>query len=346
MGAAELEPFRADLQNLGAARAEVRSEGRTIEIEGRILKGHIVVTLRDVSALRRLERDLRALERMESVGHLTASLVHDFNNLLSPIAFLSACLEADLPKGTAQEMAQDIRQGAEKAAELARQTLRGARHRTPRTDTVDVVTAVREIRPLVARVVGSEIEVQVCAIASVEAVSIDRERLEHALINLAANARDAMPAGGRLTLTVKSVTLGERVSAGGLPGRPEAKEHLFEPFFTTKEPGRGTGLGLAAVKRFVDEAGGASPSKAKRGAARPSRCTFRSSRAAAGGSCGRVARQGRPRSGYRRPTPDWLPTRTMRPPAKSTSSMSSRYGGACGVSSACSDLFVASNTKR
>jgi signal transduction histidine kinase len=271
----ELEAFRSDLEHLGVASFELRFEGRDVEIEGRVSDGYTVVSLRDVTVARRLERDLRALERMHSLAHLTASLVHDFNNLLTPMACLGSVLEADLPAGPAREMARDIRVGTEKAAELARQTLVWARHRPSSTDSVDVVGAVRDLRPLLARVAGAEVDVEVHLSTGVEAASVDRERLEHALINLAANARDAMPSGGRLSVTVKTVSFGsdlggEAAPDGASPGayvavfvsdtglgmKPEVKERLFELFFTTKEPGRGTGLGLAAVKRFVDESAG------------------------------------------------------------------------------------------
>jgi len=271
----ELAPFRSDLEHLGAARIEVRVEGRDLEIEGRVSGGHTVLTLRDVTDARRLERDVRSLERMHSLAHLTASLVHDFNNLLTPMACLASCLEAELPPGGQQEMAKDIRLSAEKAAELARQTLVWARHRPSPADSVDVAAALRDLRPLLARVVGAEIDVEVRVSAGVEAASVDRERLEHALINLAANARDAMPSGGRLNVAVKTVTSGSDaggevppdgappgayvaifVSDTGLGMKPEVKARLFELFFTTKEPGRGTGLGLTAVKRFVDESSG------------------------------------------------------------------------------------------
>jgi signal transduction histidine kinase len=271
----ELETFRSDLEHLGVARAELSFEGRDLDIEGRVSDGYTVLSLRDVSDARRLERDVRSLERMHSLAHLTASLVHDFNNLLTPMACLASCLEEDLPPGREQEMARDIRAGAEKAAELARQTLVWARHRPSRTDSVDVAATVRDLRPLLARVAGAEIDVEVRLSGGVEAASVDRERLEHALINLTANARDAMPSGGRLSVAVKAVSfggdrVGEEPPDGAPPGsyvavflsdtgtgmKPEVKERLFELFFTTKEPGRGTGLGLTAVKRFVDESDG------------------------------------------------------------------------------------------
>jgi CheY-like chemotaxis protein len=223
---------------------------------------------------RRLERELRAFERLGSVAHLTATLVHDINNLLTPIACCSASLEVELAShATAQAMARDIRTAAERAAELTRKTLRWARHEPSRIEAIDIGAVLAEIESLVARVVGAEVEVHVLAPSNLGAASLDRERLEHALLNLAANARDAMPAGGRLTLAARTHSLGEaeaaalenaqrgeyvavHVSDTGHGMKPEVKERLFEPLFTTKEAGRGTGLGLAAVKRFVDESGG------------------------------------------------------------------------------------------
>lgn len=123
--ALELALFREEIASRGRSQAEVQMDGRSLSIWGLAHDGQRVVILRDVTDARRAEAELRSLQRVESVGHLTASLVHDFNNLLTPIACMSACLEADLPEDSrVGEMARDIRIAGERAAALARQVLK------------------------------------------------------------------------------------------------------------------------------------------------------------------------------------------------------------------------------
>jgi signal transduction histidine kinase/CheY-like chemotaxis protein len=269
----EFEPFWETLRASGAAHAEPVLGGRTIEVDGHVHGEHFVVTLRDVTDRRRLEREVRALRRLESMGHFTAGLVHDFNNLLTPIACLSACLENELPaRGAQHEMARDIRAAAEKCAGLARQVMRWVGRQPVHGEALDLGAVLVEMQPLLERVAGAEIRIQLAVPGSVGAASVDRERLEHALLNLVANARDAMPLGGRITLSATTVSFDDdaRAPDGVRPGayvaihvvdtgvgmKPEVKERLFEQLFTTKEPGRGTGLGLTTVKQFVVESGG------------------------------------------------------------------------------------------
>jgi CheY-like chemotaxis protein len=138
---------------------------------------------------------------------------------------------------------------------------------------IDPGAVLAELKPLLERVVGAEVEVQVTAPTDAVAASLERERFEHALLNLAANARDAMPSGGRLTLSATRVSFEEdevsaidgagagayvaiRVSDTGVGMTREVRERIFQPFFTTKEAGHGTGLGLEAVRRFVADSGG------------------------------------------------------------------------------------------
>jgi signal transduction histidine kinase/CheY-like chemotaxis protein len=273
-GAFELEQFGGQLNTVGRAYAEICVDGRTMAIDGRSLGAGSVIHVRDLTERRRLETELASLRRLESIGHFTTNLVHDLNNLLTPIACLSGCLEAELPPaGAAHEMVRDIRSAAEKAAELARQTLRWVRRVPALSETLDVGAVVSELAPIVERVVGTEVRVRTMAATNSGAVSLDRERLEHALLNLAANARDAMPTGGDLTLSVNPVSF-EGGASGAVEGaRPgtyvalrvtdtgtgmtrEVRERLFQRLFTTKESDRGTGLGLDAVKNFIAESGG------------------------------------------------------------------------------------------
>jgi two-component system cell cycle sensor histidine kinase/response regulator CckA len=276
----ELALLRRRVAAQGHARTEISAGGRSFEIEGRAHDGQHVLTVCDRTQQRAFENELRALQRIESIGHFTAGLAHDFNNLLTPITCLSSCLEAELPPGGgAREMARDIRTAAELAAGIARQTLRLVRREPRPVEVVRVNAVVEELETLVQRVAGKDVRVELALGTQAGTATLERERLEHALINLVANARDAMPFGGRLTVATEKVSFdaveansieGEtmtarapahayvcvRVSDTGIGMSRAVRERVFERFFTTKEPGSGTGLGLAGVRRFVAESDG------------------------------------------------------------------------------------------
>jgi signal transduction histidine kinase len=271
----ELTAFRDDLENVGRARAEVHAMGRVYGLHGLKHGRQFVVVVHDQTRLHRLEADLRALQRVESLGQFTASLVHDFNNLLTPIACLSAILETELASDAKNgPIARDVRDAAERATKLARQMMSLVRREPPRLAVTDVNEVVSDTRSLVERVVGSDVKVQLkLGEEDSQAALLDRERLEHALLNLAANARDAMPKGGALTIATRTLTFDAdeahalegahpgayvvvRVTDTGVGMTREVRERVFERFFTTKQIGHGTGLGLASVRRFVAESGG------------------------------------------------------------------------------------------
>ena len=273
----EVEAFHRDLATQGHARAETVVGRRTIALDGHGEGEQRLVTVRDVTDGRALEAERRTLRRIESIGHLTVSLAHDFNNLITPILSLSESLETQLPPGgTMAPMARDIRVAAKSRAPRARArraALRLVRREPTRVEAVSVNAVVSDLRTLLERVVGREVEVEIALAADACVATVDRERLEHVLLNLAANARDAMPAGGRLHVSTAAVTLtgGDagslegatagtyvalRVSDNGVGMTSDVRERIFERFFTTKAEGRGTGLGLAAVQRFVVESRG------------------------------------------------------------------------------------------
>ncbi|HTB72563.1 MAG TPA: ATP-binding protein [Polyangiaceae bacterium] len=275
-GGEELELFRRELARRGCARLEVDLGGRSIALDGRAHGAWHLVTFRDRSEQRSLEVQLRAMQRADSLGPIGPGLAHDFNNLLTPISHLSSCLEAELPHGDrAWRMARDVRIAAEKAVGLARRTL-GLVRREParvRAEPVCVNAVLADMRTLIERVVGEEVQVEVEFGHDAGAARLDRGRLEGALLDLAVNARDAMKAGGRLTVTTTRVSFDStqasppedsstsdyvclRMTDTGSGMTPEVRARIFEPFFTTKDPGRGTGLGLPAVRRFVMENGG------------------------------------------------------------------------------------------
>jgi nitrogen-specific signal transduction histidine kinase/CheY-like chemotaxis protein len=221
---------------------------------------------------REMETELAHLRRVESLGYLTASVIHDFNNLLTPMVCLSAMLTHELDKGTlAGEMAAELRETAERAAGLARQMLSFVRRAPEEPKRLSIGGVVAEMRGLLRRVVGNDIELSVAIDEDAGDVMANREQLEQVLLNLAANARDAMPRGGRLLVATMPVTMAGqdepglqrtgdyialRVSDTGVGMSPEVRERVFERFFTTKPRGDGSGLGLAAAHRFAKASGG------------------------------------------------------------------------------------------
>ncbi|MFO0852548.1 MAG: ATP-binding protein [Gemmataceae bacterium] len=233
-----------------------------------------VVTMHDMTDRRRLEDQLRQAQKMEAVGRLAGGIAHDFNNLLTVILGFSDTLlaENDLPAAVRPRV-EEIRRAGERASGLTRQLLAFSRREVVAPRLVSVDAVVRGVEGMLRRVIGEDIRVETALGAGPAAVWADPGRLEQVLMNLAVNARDAMPAGGRLTIETGPVEVrpGDPPPAGLRPGEyvrlavtdtgvgmpPEVAARAFEPFFSTKEPGRGTGLGLAVVHGVATQAGGA-----------------------------------------------------------------------------------------
>jgi signal transduction histidine kinase/CheY-like chemotaxis protein len=239
--------------------------------EGAAMVG-AVVSFRDVSDRRRLEEQLRQAQKMEAVGQLAGGVAHDFNNLL--VVILSSCdflLEA-LPEGDPRrDDVQEIRHAGQRAARVVAQLLAFARKSPGHPVRTDLNTVVRGIENLVRRAIGENIEVSFALTSNPCPVRIDLGQLEQVILNLAVNARDAMPSGGRLHLETANGNAGEpdsgvaepgnpsvvlRVSDTGFGMTPDVLSKIFEPFFTTKERGKGTGLGLSTVFGIVQQANG------------------------------------------------------------------------------------------
>jgi PAS domain S-box-containing protein len=220
-------------------------------------------------------RDLAArmeqMQRLDSLGQLAGGIAHDFNNLLGIIGGFTELLRGDLPEGSPQRaLAEQIGSAVDKGAALTRQLLAFGRGQSGRAGVHDVTTVVADLAPMLRRALGEDIALRLPPPAEHPCtVRIDRGQLEQVIVNLAANARDAMSTGGQLRIDCDHVLvdLAEldsqedwfvrlTVSDTGAGMAPEALAHAFEPFFTTKPVGHGTGLGLASVYGIVRNAGG------------------------------------------------------------------------------------------
>ncbi len=230
----------------------------------------------DVTELRQLESRLRDREdqlrqalKMEVVGRLASGIAHDFGNLLTIIIGANGrMLDTIAEESPLRVHAQSIQLTAERAASLVRQLLGFGRQSATAPTIIDLNTVVTDCEQLLDRLLGEHIELETRCGDALWPVKADRTQIEQVLLNLAANARDAMPAGGRLTIETRNVTGGERggrtidasvtiaVSDTGIGMDAATQAHAFEPFFTTKAVGEGTGLGLANVYNIVRDSGG------------------------------------------------------------------------------------------
>lgn len=232
----------------------------------------VIVTARDITERERLEAQLRQMQKLESIGQLAAGIAHDFNNILAVIHGHAELLRMDL--GAPHQSLEQILAAVERATNLTRQLLLfSRRQRVQQPQVVDLNRVVAELIKMLRRLIGEHIALE-CAYAAEPAwVQADPGMLEQVLVNLAVNARDAMPDGGRLRIETRRIEVDTQflkrqpeaqagqcvclsVSDTGCGISPEALPHIFEPFFTTKEPGKGTGLGLATVYGIVKQHGG------------------------------------------------------------------------------------------
>ena len=228
----------------------------------------------DTTERARLEDQLRQAQKMEAIGRLAGGIAHDFNNLLTAVSGYSEILLDELPADAgARAHVQEIRDAARRAADLTRQLLAFSRRQVLEPAVLDLNAVIGDMDKMLRRVIGEDVELVTVFDAALGSVKADRGQIEQVIMNLAVNARDAMPKGGRLTLETHNVELdasyardhpeaspGPHVlvavsdTGGGIPA--EVLPRIFEPFFTTKERGKGTGLGLATVYGIVKQSGG------------------------------------------------------------------------------------------
>jgi PAS domain S-box-containing protein len=231
--------------------------------------------LSDVTGQRNLEEQLRQFQKIEALGQLTGGVAHDFNNILAVILANAHFLtESFGPADERRADAEEIRKAAERGAGLTRQLLAFSRRQVLEPTNVDLNEVVRDLEKMLHRLLGEDIDVTSGLADGLGIVHADRGQLEQVVLNMAVNARDAMPNGGKLSITTANVDLAadtrcgaEVVPAGryvavtledtGCGMTAEVCARMFEPFFTTKERGRGTGLGLATCFGIVKQSGGA-----------------------------------------------------------------------------------------
>jgi PAS domain S-box-containing protein len=257
-----------------------RRDGATLPMEVGLTRverdeGPVMLALlRDVSERVRMEEQLRQASRMEAVGRLAGGVAHDFNNLLMVIIGFAAMLDPEVPEGgQGAFFLREIRKAADRAADLTRQLLAFGRRQVLKTERLELNEAVRDAGRMLRRLIPENIEMALELGEGAGRVEADPTQLHQVIVNLAVNARDAMPGGGRVTIRTAPVRVGEAERRA----RPEVEEgwyaslsvadtgpgiaaedlpRIFEPFFTTKPVGEGTGLGLATVYGIVKQSGG------------------------------------------------------------------------------------------
>jgi len=246
--------------------AEIFDRGYVIHEDGRPVR--MVGAMLDVTERRRLEDQLRQAQKMEAIGQLSGGVAHDFNNLLTVIQVNAALIMRQQPSRSTRDHAADIIAASDRAAALTRQLLMVSRKQVMQQSVVDVNDIVRNMTRMLQRTLGADIALVAHCSTQLPLVKADVGMLEQVLLNLAVNARDAMPGGGQLTIATGEKVVRESQPAPGFevtPGPhvfvavsdtgngidPEALPHIFEPFFTTKEIGKGSGLGLATVYGII-----------------------------------------------------------------------------------------------
>jgi two-component system cell cycle sensor histidine kinase/response regulator CckA len=271
--AEEIKDMEMEWKKQDETPITVRCSGRRINDENGVA-AYFEVFAEDVTEKRVLERQLRMAQKMEAIGRLSGGIAHDFNNHLSVIIGYSRVLQRQLGKNNAQcEHALEIEKAGERAASLTKQLLAFSRQQVLTPAVLSLNTLASDMERMLPRLLGEDIEVSLDLDDELGSVKADQSQIEQVIMNLAVNARDAMPEGGKLKIQTANVTLdqtftrshpgskaGDFVMLGvtdtGSGMDAATLTHIFEPFFTTKERGKGTGLGLATVYGIVKQSNG------------------------------------------------------------------------------------------
>ncbi|HEV2104378.1 MAG TPA: ATP-binding protein [Candidatus Eisenbacteria bacterium] len=278
-GAGTAASGECDVLGPGGEPIPVEVSASVVELDGRAVVQSIY---RDVRARRAAERQLREREeqlrqaqKMEAVGQLAGGVAHDFNNLLTALlGYSGVLLEQVGPDHPLRASAVEIRKASERAARLTQQLLAYSRRQVMEPRVLDLNAVTEDIEQMLRRLIGEDVRLATVRALNLGHVRVDRGQIEQVLVNLALNARDAMPHGGTLTIATGETEVEEGAAAGRVagpaPGRyvtitvtdtgvgmsESTRARIFEPFFTTKERGRGTGLGLSTVDGIVRQSGG------------------------------------------------------------------------------------------
>jgi PAS domain S-box-containing protein len=281
----DLEPTRSEMRQARRGGSIRNFECRYRHKDGRVItltwtgvwsepeQRHFFIG-RDVTESRRRDHELIQVQKMEAVGQLTGGLAHDFNNLLGIIIGNLDMIKEELPADhPMQELAQAALEASLRGSQLNKSLLAFSRRQELRPECTDPASVIKSMATMLSRLIGERIELKTAVAQDVFAVRVDVSQLEAAILNLVVNARDAMPAGGRLLIEASNAVLDEAYAAenaevtpgeyaliaisdtgSGMTGEILAK--VFEPFFTTKEVGKGTGLGLSMVHGFIKQSHG------------------------------------------------------------------------------------------
>ena len=242
------------------------------DAEGNIIGASTIA--RDVTAQKRAEDQFRQAQKMEAVGRLAGGIAHDFNNILGIITACSELLRGRLnPASVPPEYIDNIQEAAKRGATLTRQLLTFSRRQTAQPQVLDMSERLKELSKLLRPMMGDDVEVSLVSRSAAAIVEVDPGHLDQVVVNLAVNARDAMPNGGRLIVETAAMEFDEAfaqqhppmkagsyamlaISDNGCGMDQATVSRIFEPFYTTKEMGKGTGLGLATVYGIVQQSGG------------------------------------------------------------------------------------------
>ncbi len=269
----EIKDLEMEWKRKDATPITVRCSGRRVADENGAL-AYFEAFAEDVTEKRILERQLRMAQKMEAIGRLSGGIAHDFNNLLGVIIGYSRVLKRELGANNPQaEHALEIEKAGQRAASLTKQLLAFSRQQVLSPAVLNLNTLAADMEKMLPQLLGEDIEVSLLLDPELGNVKADQSQIEQVIMNLAVNARDAMPMGGKLKIETSNVELDQTyvrshpgsklgsfvllaVTDTGTGMDPATLTHIFEPFFTTKELGKGTGLGLATVYGIVKQSNG------------------------------------------------------------------------------------------